>query len=197
VHGSNLGLRVGRRPDHRAVAGLGRGEEGGRDSGRGSDSVGVLCEPFLFRQNGGAHMDVDYQAAWVPFNDGDLDLSAALAVEWVERDCTEKNAVALPVTPKAATDGHVEGIRAFAAKHGHTTARGGRLVGVEVTARCSPTCPTLATSSSQPARPVCPVPRHAALPADRSPRKLDVALEHLAAERAKGTRRSRPLRDQR
>jgi hypothetical protein len=71
-------------------------------------------------------MDVEYQAAWVPFNDSDLDLPAALAVEWVERECAEQNAGGLVVTPMATIDGHVESIRAFAAKHGHTSARGGR-----------------------------------------------------------------------
>lgn len=71
-------------------------------------------------------MDVNHRATWVPFNDGDLDLPAALAVEWVERECAEQNTGGLLVTPKATIDGHVEGIRAFAAKHGHTSARSGR-----------------------------------------------------------------------
>jgi hypothetical protein len=71
-------------------------------------------------------MDVDYQAAWVPFNDGDLELPVEFAVEWVERECAEQNAVGLLVTPQATIDGLVEGIRVFAATHGHTSARGGR-----------------------------------------------------------------------
>lgn len=71
-------------------------------------------------------MDVKYRAAWVPFNDGNLDLPAALAVEWVEHESAEQNAAALLVTPQAKIDGLVEGIRTFAAKHGHTSARGGR-----------------------------------------------------------------------
>jgi hypothetical protein len=67
-------------------------------------------------------MDVDYQAAWVPFNDGDLELPVEFAVEWVERECAEQNAVGLLVTPQATIDGLVEGIvRSADVTLGHAT----------------------------------------------------------------------------
>ncbi|MGI9002233.1 MAG: hypothetical protein ACR2GH_11260 [Pseudonocardia sp.] len=71
-------------------------------------------------------MDVEYWAAWVPFGDGDLELSAALAAEWVERECDEQEAGGLLVIPRASVDGLVGTIQTFAARHGFTSARGGR-----------------------------------------------------------------------
>lgn len=71
-------------------------------------------------------MDVEYRAAWVPFEEGGLEQPAALAVEWIEHECLEQGAGGLLVTPRAKVDGLTQPLQDFAARHGSTSARGGR-----------------------------------------------------------------------
>jgi hypothetical protein len=73
-------------------------------------------------------VSVDYRAAWVPFDQGNGQITAALAlaVAWVEQECAAQGRVGLLITPKKNISRYEEPIQEFAARHVWITRRGGR-----------------------------------------------------------------------